>query len=98
MKSTTQSSAVELSRLIFAQVLFWCTRRTSFLLISNINCKCCGRIIQERYPLTVDGACQFMRASPQSSQTESDTIRSPEKRSIPLLRKSELVVNHSFEL
>src|SRR6266550_3465613 len=72
--------------------------RRSFRLISNINCKCCSRIVQRRYPLIVDGACQFMRALPQSSRTESDMVRPREKRSIPLLRKSELQGNSSFEL
>src|SRR6267154_6395686 len=71
--------------------------RRSFRLISNINCKCCGRTVQRRYPLIVDGGCQFMGALP-SWQTESDMVRSREKRSIPLPRKSELPGNCSFGL
>src|SRR5205085_1257150 len=97
-KNMKRLSAAELSQPILGQVSFWCMGRTSFHLISNINCKFCGRIIQRRYLLIVDGACQFMWAWPQSSRTESDMVRSAAKRSIRLPRKSELGGNHSFEL
>ena len=67
-------------------------------MIENINYESCSRIIRGSYRLIADGACRFMGVSPQSYATESDVMRSPEKRSIPLPRKSKSVRNPSFEL